>query len=195
MSLPQVEQQYRALKRFREENSNLSISDADLEHATSDHKRQKLSVNDSRDVNDVSDESADSDEFASSDGEDSSNLSSNEESSMGSSTESEPEDDYDFLLKEKIATFEFEMVQNRLKNESLRSKFSHFLANQPLYQLLKKYNIPLQIVDNPEFHQVLNAVRLAGDDYSPSSSSLIRDNFFYIHLSSSSSFPLTHTTL
>lgn len=54
--------------------------------------------------------------------------------------------------------------------------FHHFLANQTLFGLLKKHNLPLTLIDDYFFQEFLVAVRLAGEDYHPTASTVWHDN-------------------
>lgn len=53
---------------------------------------------------------------------------------------------------------------------------SQFFANQILYQFLEEYNLPLEAIDKPIFQELLKMIRLAGNDYHPSSEKLKEDN-------------------
>ena len=64
------------------------------------------------------------------------------------------------------------------------SKFQHFLANQTLYGLLKKHDLPLSLIDDYFFQQFLVVVRLAGEDYHPTASTVWQDNLLTRGLSS-----------
>ena len=75
--------------------------------------------------------------------------------------------------------------ETNVKEHSLRSvpTFSHYLANQTLYDLLQRFNLPLNFVDDPIFQQFLLVVRMAGVDYCPTANTVAQDNFLVIALS------------